>query len=663
MKHLFLILIIFINFTQAAEAKKIILQLSWLHQFQFAGYYVAKELGFYKELGIDLEIKEYKYGLDLSNAIENNKADFVIGRSSLLIDKFEGKDIVIIAAIFQNSPLMLLVKKDSGIKKIEDLKNKNIMMTSDAKSSASIVSMLSSKGVRIEDVNIQKHSFNLDDLINNKTDAMASYISNEPLILDEKKIPYNIFHPKDYGFNFYDDILYTSRNFIKKNPELTKKFYEASIRGWEYAFENKTKTASIINEKYNTQNKTEFQLVKEAEILKKLVFDKNDGEIGAINEDRLKNIVHTYKILGLMNENMNFDELIYEYNHHKTYNFNFTKTDIIFISIILILFIIVIVSTIVITSVRKKWLLTKNHLNDEIKIKTKILTQERDFLSIVFERIPYYALVYKNDKIERVNKLALDFFGFANKEEMIKKSVCIADYFVNEKTYISRIIEEEHWLKYISKHPDKYHALVKKNKRRYILDIEVIDFNFSEKNQFLVILKDITKESLKYKQMKYKIEYDPILRIYNRSKFNEILAFEIKRQKRTTSSMVLMIIDIDHFKKVNDTYGHLIGDVVLLALSLFIKKNKRETDIFARWGGEEFVLLLLETDIEKGFNYAEKLRKMIENKHIPQVGSIKCSFGITQYKNNDSKESLFKRCDDALYEAKENGRNQVRMKI
>merc|ERR1711941_243291 len=121
MKHLFLILIIFINFTQAAEAKKIILQLSWLHQFQFAGYYVAKELGFYKELGIDLEIKEYKYGLDLSNAIENNKADFVIGRSSLLIDKFEGKDIVIIAAIFQNSPLMLLVKKDSGIKKIEDL--------------------------------------------------------------------------------------------------------------------------------------------------------------------------------------------------------------------------------------------------------------------------------------------------------------------------------------------------------------------------------------------------------------------------------------------------------------------------------------------------------------------------------------------------------------
>lgn len=140
----YILLVLFIIVTLQAN-EKVSLQLSWKHQFQFAGYYVAKELGYYKEAGIDVDIKEFYFGVDLTQSVLDGSSDFAVGRSSIIIEKAEGKNIVAIAAIYQKSPLMLLVREDSGIKKLEDLKNKKIMITTDAKSTASIMAMLQSQ--------------------------------------------------------------------------------------------------------------------------------------------------------------------------------------------------------------------------------------------------------------------------------------------------------------------------------------------------------------------------------------------------------------------------------------------------------------------------------------------------------------------------------------
>jgi len=137
-----------LHYVQANQ--QITLQLNWLHQFQFAGYYIAKEKGFYKDAGIDLSINEIQYAMNLSEVLENKEADFAIGRSSLLIEKGKGKDIVALYSAFQNSPLILLLREDSNIKKIEDLKNKKVMLTSDEMESAPILAMLSSKKVYLK---------------------------------------------------------------------------------------------------------------------------------------------------------------------------------------------------------------------------------------------------------------------------------------------------------------------------------------------------------------------------------------------------------------------------------------------------------------------------------------------------------------------------------
>ncbi|MGE0051896.1 MAG: ABC transporter substrate-binding protein, partial [Arcobacter sp.] len=305
MRSLF-ILFILITFSFSNEKKDITLQLNWLNQFQFAGYYVAKEKGFYKDVGLNVTINELKDKQELTNIIKDGKVDFAIGRSSLLINKINGDDIVILGAIFQHSPLMLLTTNEE-IKTIKDIKNKTIMITPDAEFTASITAMLNSNNINVKDLKIIKHSFDVNDLIDKKVDFMSSYISNEPITLQQNGIKYKIFHPKDYGFDFYSDILFTSSKFIKENPQTTKNFYEATIKGWEYAFKNKIEAAEIIYEKYNTQNKSLLNLVKEAEILESLVIDKDNRQIGYLDKNKLEKILEVFKVLGLTNGKINLD--------------------------------------------------------------------------------------------------------------------------------------------------------------------------------------------------------------------------------------------------------------------------------------------------------------------------------------------------------------------
>jgi diguanylate cyclase (GGDEF)-like protein len=124
----------------------------------------------------------------------------------------------------------------------------------------------------------------------------------------------------------------------------------------------------------------------------------------------------------------------------------------------------------------------------------------------------------------------------------------------------------------------------------------------------------------------------------------------------------MILIDIDHFKSFNDTYGHLIGDEVLVKLAKTINKITRKTDTFGRWGGEEFIMVLPNTTKENAAIVAEHLRLDVEKIKHPIAGGITASFGVAQYEEGDNEESLYIKSDEALYKAKENGRNRVEIK-
>ncbi|WP_457640738.1 GGDEF domain-containing protein [Persephonella sp.] len=158
-------------------------------------------------------------------------------------------------------------------------------------------------------------------------------------------------------------------------------------------------------------------------------------------------------------------------------------------------------------------------------------------------------------------------------------------------------------------------------------------------------------------------EIDPLTGIYNKSKFNQLLQLELERSKRYGRPLSLILFDIDYFKKINDTYGHQAGDYVLKTLAQIVSSNIRATDYFARWGGEEFVILAPETDIEGAQILAEKIRKTIEEYPFDTVGKVTSSFGVTEASLKDTPDSFVKRADVALYKAKDRGRNRVEIEL
>ncbi|WP_368028987.1 ABC transporter substrate-binding protein [Arcobacter sp. s6] len=286
--------------------ERITLYLDWINQFQFAGYYMAKEKGYYDKLGIDLEIVEYSNNHNVVNKVIENSSNYGIGKSSLIIDKFEGKNVILLSSFFQSSPLVLITLKSSNIKTPKDLVNKKVMITQDAKDAIAIKAMIVSQGMKMDELNIQDHSFDINDLINGKTDAMACYLSNEPLKLKEKNIKYNIINPYDFGFDFYEGILFTSQKELNENPIRVQNFNQASIQGWEYAFNNIEESAKVIYEKYNSQNKTLKELIYEGNSLKKLSkIDEN--LLGNIDYQIIEEIKRFYTLLGLNSNNKLFD--------------------------------------------------------------------------------------------------------------------------------------------------------------------------------------------------------------------------------------------------------------------------------------------------------------------------------------------------------------------
>ena len=213
MNYLKLIIALFLTLTTSLDAKeleKISLQLMWLDQFQFAGYYMAKEKGFYEDAGLDVELKKYSKYTNVLEEVLSKRATYGIGRSSLIVDKSEGKGIVLLSSIFQSSPAVLLARKDSSIQTVKDFVGKKTMITPDNLNGVSLLAMMKKEGVREKDLIKLQHSFDINDLINKKTDLMASYISNEPFILKQKGVEFTVFDPKDHGFSFYSDILFTS---------------------------------------------------------------------------------------------------------------------------------------------------------------------------------------------------------------------------------------------------------------------------------------------------------------------------------------------------------------------------------------------------------------------------------------------------------------------
>ncbi len=156
---------------------------------------------------------------------------------------------------------------------------------------------------------------------------------------------------------------------------------------------------------------------------------------------------------------------------------------------------------------------------------------------------------------------------------------------------------------------------------------------------------------------------DTLTGALNRTKFQLIIEREMEMVKRYNQSLSMIMFDIDHFKRINDRYGHTAGDSVLKTVADIVRENTRKTDYFIRWGGEEFMILSSGVDLNKEYKLAQKIRKVIENQKFENVGRITVSLGVVEIKKNETVNSFIKRADAAMYKAKKLSRNRVEVGI
>lgn len=168
-------------------------------------------------------------------------------------------------------------------------------------------------------------------------------------------------------------------------------------------------------------------------------------------------------------------------------------------------------------------------------------------------------------------------------------------------------------------------------------------------------IQDITEQA----ELSRKANYDSLTSIYNRHKIEDIKLNDLEAIRQASKNVSLIIFDIDRFKNINDRFGHDQGDCILKELSEIVKTSIRESDIFARWGGEEFLLILPNSDLKSASITAEKLRQVIELSVMCGIEDVTCSFGVSLLAKGEDFEASFKRADSALYEAKNSGRNRV----
>ena len=201
----------------------------------------------------------------------------------------------------------------------------------------------------------------------------------------------------------------------------------------------------------------------------------------------------------------------------------------------------------------------------------------------------------------------------------------------------------------------------KKNGEIYYADTSItpIDDEYTKTKNFVASAKDVTIQMKLEQKLENLATTDSLTQVYNRYKINGEIDLHIARAKRSNAPFSLLMFDIDHFKVINDKYGHYVGDVVLKDLTKIIENNIRQVDSFGRWGGEEFMLVLENTNKEEALKVAEKIRTVVEKTPMSGHYHITISIGVSQYRISEQKSTLLERVDQALYEAKEGGRNRV----
>lgn len=384
---------VFCGYIQAKALKEVTLQLKWQHQFQFAGYYAAEQQGYYAEEGLEVTLRPAQPGTDPFEEVLEGHAEFGVGTSEIMLQHAHGQPLVVLAVIFQHSPLALLARRDKGIEHVHDLAGKRVMIEPN---SAAFWAMLKYEQVSPKSLSMASHTQSIESLISAEVEAMTVYSTDEPYLLQQLDIPFTLISPRSAGIDFYGDNLFTTRELIRREPELAAAFRRASLRGWEYAMQHPEAIIELILKQYNPLRNREH-LKYEAEHMRQLMQPQLISP-GYMNPGRWKHIAETFAALGMMEAQHDFRSLLYQNETGYTH------------------FYLLLGGTLILLAIVSLVALRIHHLKNAAR------ASEERFREI-YEAAPMAFVLFDPDmRIEEWNREAQNTFGWTH-EEAVGKNI------------------------------------------------------------------------------------------------------------------------------------------------------------------------------------------------------------------------------------------------
>ncbi len=301
----------------------------------------------------------------------------------------------------------------------------------------------------------------------------------------------------------------------------------------------------------------------------------------------------------------------------------------------------------------------------DLLLKRK-LKQESENFHIMMDSNPNMMMMLSIHGVNYINYTMQNFLAYQPSSPDKYDDFCLFDYIqtIDKLDYMLKSRKE--FIQYFLDNPDSQHILSFKtqvtanNTRKTKYSFVIAMTHQKNTEHYIFSLANITELANENLRLEYSATTDKLTGIANRAMFEQVVERYIDRKKLQGEPFVLIFFDIDHFKSVNDNFGHDEGDQVLQNLTQLIENNIRDRDFFARWGGEEFILLLNHSTLEMGMKIAENLRQLVEKYDFNPVEHLSCSFSVVEFKISDTVESLLKRADIVLYRAKAAGRNCVK---
>lgn len=284
--------------TPAAAAQRVSVQLNWKHQFEFAAFYAARERGDYRAAGLDVTIREGGPGIDVVHEVVQGRADFGVGGSALVVERYRGRPVVALASLMQHSPVALLALRRFGVNSVHDLAGRPIAV--DPHDRDEIDAYLRAAGLPPAQIRlVDQTDWSLTALENGQAAAKTVYVSNETFLTLGREHEFTLLRPQSAGIDLFGNILFSTRGLVAGRPDTVKAFRDATLKGLVYALEHPHELADLILARYNTQGKTREHLLFEAEQLRALT-RADIVEPGYMSPGRWRHVVGVYAGEGKM---------------------------------------------------------------------------------------------------------------------------------------------------------------------------------------------------------------------------------------------------------------------------------------------------------------------------------------------------------------------------